>query len=62
MENKNYLNDVETLTYSKESEIVLIRGNLALDYEDYIDGGITLHQYQAKKAMAETKLEKLSIP
>lgn len=57
---KNYLNDVSTLIYSKESKLKLLKGELAILYYDYIGGLYSIDQYETRKASIESKIEGLS--
>lgn len=60
MKDKNYLNDVMSLKYSKERDLIVKKGELALLIEDYRDGKYYIEQYQIRKAILEKVIEDLS--
>lgn len=57
---KNYLNDVMSLRYSREDDLVIKKGELALLIEDYRDGKYCIEQYEARKTILEHVIEDLS--
>ena len=56
---KNYLNDVTTLKYSPESELILKKGTLALLHEFYIDGNIEIKSFEDRKKDISNEIERL---
>lgn len=57
---KNYLNDVMSLKYSKESDLILKKGALAALTEEYDLGHIDLQGYEVKKRLLEEQIKDLS--
>ncbi len=57
--NKNYLNDVMTLKYSEERDLILKRGELAILIEDYMDGKYDIDQFEVRKSIVEEEIEVL---